>query len=127
MHFETQGKTRCECFPFAKLFSRSHHPQEEDDDDFDEGDLKMVLKSELYIEKVRCHLARALFGEEAINEGTDTVKEKYLTPLNVLYTRTWDTKKVQLATSIKKRGRLPELFNEALQGTFCVSLNALLI
>jgi hypothetical protein len=106
---------------FSQVLLSICHPQKEDGYEFREDNMTTVLKSDPYYQNARCHLARALFGEESVNEDSGTIKEKYHTALHALFTRTWDTKKAQLRSAIKRRGQLPELYHEALQGTHKVS------
>ncbi|KAG8708809.1 hypothetical protein FRC08_018701 [Ceratobasidium sp. 394] len=89
--------------------------QEEDDLSFDEGDEGMIPPSENYYGHVSAHLARALFGEDAINPRSQSVKDKYNVPLKALFSRTWEVKKEVLKTAISKRKNLPGLYAEALK------------
>ncbi|KAG8702956.1 hypothetical protein FRC08_003148 [Ceratobasidium sp. 394] len=87
----------------------------EDDLPFNENDPAMIPPSDNYYGHVSVHLARALFGEEAINRSSQSVKEKYTVVLKALFSRTWETKKGVLKTVMEKRGKLPGAYSDALK------------
>ncbi|KAG8736462.1 hypothetical protein FRC10_009304 [Ceratobasidium sp. 414] len=87
----------------------------EDDLPFNENDPAMIPPSENYYGHVSAHLARALFGEEAINKSSQSVKEKYAVVLKALFSRTWETKRKVLQTAMEKREKLPGVYSEALK------------
>ncbi|KAG8733049.1 hypothetical protein FRC10_000461 [Ceratobasidium sp. 414] len=91
-------------------------PKEEDELTFNEDDVGMIPPSENYYGLISAHLARALFGEDAINRSSQSVKEKYTIPLKALFSRTWEVKKKVLKTAIERRNKLPGTYSEALKG-----------
>ncbi|KAG8701566.1 hypothetical protein FRC08_004020 [Ceratobasidium sp. 394] len=93
----------------------------EEDTPFDENDPNSIPASDTYYGHASAHLARALFGEDAINRSSQSVKDKYSVPLRALFSRTWDVKRVVLKNAIESRARLPGEYSKALQGEMSMS------
>ncbi|KAG8737462.1 hypothetical protein FRC10_008165, partial [Ceratobasidium sp. 414] len=83
---------------------------------FNENNPDVVPKPATYWDNVRVHLARSLFGEQALNRHSGTVKEEYQGPLYDLFACTWGEKKSSLTAAIKKRATLPATYQAAVTG-----------